>query len=179
MNEAQTQLPWWLPDPIIVFFIGFLALMYFMTIRPQQQRMKALQSMMDGLEKGDEVVAAGGIIGRVKEIKGPYVSIEVSENITFKLQKTALNKTSYGAIQDELNTLQLEANSKNISTAVINIRSRKLPNPKELGNSGSFFKNPVLDAEQFSALQSAHPDVPHYPAPSGTKHGHLYRSTFR
>ena len=93
MNETQQQLPWWLPDPIIVFFIGFLALMYFMTIRPQQKRMKALQEMMDGLEKGDEVVAAGGIIGRIKEIKGPYVSIEVSENITFKLQKNAISNT--------------------------------------------------------------------------------------
>ena len=93
MNETQQQLPWWLPDPIIVFFIGFLALMYFMTIRPQQKRMKALQEMMDGLEKGDEVVAAGGIIGRIKEIKGPYVSIEVSENITFKLQKNAIANT--------------------------------------------------------------------------------------
>jgi preprotein translocase subunit YajC len=93
MNETQQQLPWWLPDPIIVFFIGFLALMYFMTIRPQQKRMKALQEMMDGLEKGDEVVAAGGIIGCIKEIKGPYVSIEVSENITFKLQKTAIANT--------------------------------------------------------------------------------------
>ena len=93
MNETQTQLPWWLPDPILIFFMGFLALMYFMPIRPQQKRMKALELMMDGLEKGDEVVAAGGIIGRIKEIKGPYVSIEVSENITFKLQKTAIANT--------------------------------------------------------------------------------------
>ena len=93
MNETQQQLPWWLPDPIIIFFLGFLALMYFMTIRPQQKRMKALQTMMDGLEKGDEVVAAGGIIGRIKDINGPYVSIEVSENITFKLQKTAISNT--------------------------------------------------------------------------------------
>ncbi|MBA4692741.1 MAG: preprotein translocase subunit YajC [SAR86 cluster bacterium] len=93
MNETQQLLPWWLPDPIIVFFLGFLALMYFMTIRPQQKRMKALQSMMDGLEKGDEVVAAGGIIGRIKDINGPYVSIEVSENITFKLQKSAISNT--------------------------------------------------------------------------------------
>ena len=93
MNETQQQLPWWLPDPIIIFFLGFLALMYFMTIRPQQKRMKALQSMMDRLEKGDEVVAAGGIIGRIKDINGPYVSIEVSENITFKLQKTAISNT--------------------------------------------------------------------------------------
>ena len=44
-----------------------------------------------GLEKGDEVVAASGIIGRIKDIKGDYVSIEVSENITFKLQKTAIS----------------------------------------------------------------------------------------
>ena len=51
MNETQTQLPWWLPDPILIFFMGFLALMYFMTIRPQQKRMKALEAMMDGLEK--------------------------------------------------------------------------------------------------------------------------------
>ena len=93
MNETAQQLPWWLPDPIIVFFIGFLALMYFMTIRPQQKRMKALQAMMDGLEKGDEVVAAGGIIGKIKDIKGPYVSIEVSDNINFKLQKTAIANT--------------------------------------------------------------------------------------
>jgi preprotein translocase subunit YajC len=93
MNETQQQLPWWLPDPIIVFFLGFLGLMYFMTIRPQQKRMKALETMMNGLEKGDEVVAAGGIIGRIKDINGPYVSIEVSENITFKLQKTAISNT--------------------------------------------------------------------------------------
>ena len=55
--------------------------------------MKALQTMMDDLEIGDEVVAAGGIIGRIKDIKGAYVSIEVSENITFKLQKTAISST--------------------------------------------------------------------------------------
>ena len=49
--------------------------------------------MMDSLEKGDEVVAAGGIIGKITDIKGAYVSIEVSESITFKLQKTAISNT--------------------------------------------------------------------------------------
>ena len=94
MDESQTQPPSFLfGDPIFVFFIGFLLIIYFMSIRPQQKKMKALQTMMDDLEKGDEVVAAGGIIGRIKEIKGPYVSIEVSENITFKLQKTAIANT--------------------------------------------------------------------------------------
>jgi UDP-N-acetylmuramate dehydrogenase len=82
--------------------------------------------------------------------------------VEFKLQKTALNKTSYGAIQDELNTLQLEANSKNISTAVINIRSRKLPNPKELGNSGSFFKNPIIETSQFEGLKKEFPEMVGY-----------------
>ena len=94
MDESQTQPPSFLFGyPIFVFFIGFLLIIYFMSIRPQQKKMKALQTMMDDLEKGDEVVAAGGIIGRIKEIKGPYVSIEVSENITFKLQKTAIANT--------------------------------------------------------------------------------------
>ena len=94
MDESQAQPPSFLfGDPIFVFFIGFLLIIYFMSIRPQQKKMKALQTMMDDLEKGDEVVAAGGIIGRIKEIKGPYVAIEVSENITFKLQKTAIANT--------------------------------------------------------------------------------------
>jgi len=94
MDESQTQASSFLfGDPIFIFFIGFLLIIYFMSIRPQQKKMKELQTMMDELEKGDEVVAAGGIIGRIKEIKGPYVSIEVSENITFKLQKTAIANT--------------------------------------------------------------------------------------
>ena len=46
-----------------------------------------------GIKKGDEVIAASGILGKVKEIKGDYVAIEVSENITFKLQKTAIANT--------------------------------------------------------------------------------------
>jgi|TARA_B110000438_G_scaffold212191_1_gene204298 preprotein translocase subunit YajC len=82
-----------LDSSFFIFLIGFVVIIYFMSIRPQQKKMKALQTMMDDLEKGDEVVAAGGIIGRIKDIKGPYVSIEVSENITFKLQKTAIANT--------------------------------------------------------------------------------------
>jgi|TARA_B110000211_G_C14042579_1_gene537436 preprotein translocase subunit YajC len=62
-----------------------------MSIRPQQKRAKELQNMMDSLEKGDEVIAASGILGKVKEIKGDYVAIEVSENITFKLQRNAIS----------------------------------------------------------------------------------------
>jgi preprotein translocase subunit YajC len=78
--------------PLIFLFL-FMILFYFMTIRPQQKRAKELQDMMNNLEKGDEVIAASGILGKVKEIKGDYVAIEVSENITFKLQKNAISNT--------------------------------------------------------------------------------------
>ena len=47
--------------------------------------------MLGALEKGDEVVAASGILGKIRDIKGDYVSIEVSPSITFKLQKTAIS----------------------------------------------------------------------------------------
>lgn len=77
----------------LIFLFSFMVLLYFMSIRPQQKRAKELQSMMDNLEKGDEVIAASGILGKVKEIKGDYVAIEVSENITFKLQKNAISNT--------------------------------------------------------------------------------------
>ena len=49
--------------------------------------------MLDALEKGDEISTAGGILGKVRNIKGPYVAIEVSENVTFKIQKTAIANT--------------------------------------------------------------------------------------
>ena len=75
----------------LIFLFTFMLLLYFMSIRPQQKRAKELQNMMDSLEKGDEVIAASGILGKVKEIKGDYVAIEVSENITFKLQRNAIS----------------------------------------------------------------------------------------
>ena len=78
--------------PLILLFT-FAILLYFMSIRPQQKRAKELQNMMNSLEKGDEVIAASGILGKVKEIKGDYVAIEVSDNITFKLQKNAISNT--------------------------------------------------------------------------------------
>ena len=77
----------------LIFLFSFMVLLYFMSIRTQQKRAKELQNMMDNLEKGDEVIAASGILGKVKEIKGDYVAIEVSENITFKLQKNAISNT--------------------------------------------------------------------------------------
>ena len=82
--------------------------------------------------------------------------------VEFKLSKEPLNKTTYGAIEKELKDLNLEANPANIAEAVINIRSRKLPDPKVLGNSGSFFKNPVIETTEFEALKKEFPGMVGY-----------------
>ena len=69
----------------------------------------------------------------------------------------------YGAIKTELESLNIiNPSIKDISEAVIKIRKSKLPDPKEIGNSGSFFKNPVLNKIQFTELQKTFPKVPHY-----------------
>lgn len=85
-------------------------------------------------------------------------------SVQFKLTKTNHSiKTSYGDILKELE----EQNCKNpglkeVSNAIIAIRKRKLPDPKELGNSGSFFKNPIISKTHFDKIQVKHPEMPHY-----------------
>jgi UDP-N-acetylmuramate dehydrogenase len=85
-------------------------------------------------------------------------------NVTFKLTKNQhyLN-TSYGAISEELKKNNISKPSlKDVSNAVIAIRKSKLPDPKEIGNSGSFFKNPVISKKAFQLLQQKYPNIPHY-----------------
>ena len=82
--------------------------------------------------------------------------------VIFKLSRKAQHNTKYGAILEELQNLGLEISTTNISKAVISIRERKLPNPKELGNSGSFFKNPIINNTQFSELQKKFPEIVGY-----------------
>ncbi|MDB4297559.1 UDP-N-acetylmuramate dehydrogenase [Flavobacteriaceae bacterium] len=91
-------------------------------------------------------------------LKGEYIIVAV----TFKLTKTN-HKTniSYGAIQAELNG-NTNPSLKEISNAVIAIRNSKLPNPKEIGNSGSFFKNPVVANDIFFKVQKKYPNMPFY-----------------
>ena len=85
MDGAQTSFF----SPLL--FLGFLLLfMYIVIIMPQNKRNKEINEMLTNLEIGAEVIAASGIIGKVKAIKGDYISIEVSENVVFKLQKSAI-----------------------------------------------------------------------------------------
>ncbi len=98
------------------------------------------------------------------ELKGKYFITSV----TFNLQQHATLNTSYGAIQQQLNLKGIAAPSiKDVSDAVIAIRSTKLPNPNVLGNAGSFFKNPEVESTLFSELKAAHPDIVGYPLESG------------
>ena len=85
-------------------------------------------------------------------------------SVTFKLSKTNHQiNTSYGAIEDILTASEISNPSiKDVSNAVIAIRQSKLPDPNKIGNSGSFFKNPVVDIHFFNQLQKAYPDIPHY-----------------
>lgn len=85
-------------------------------------------------------------------------------SVVFKLTKqNHILNTSYGAIEDELKKHHIQNPSlKDVSNAVIAIRESKLPNPKELGNSGSFFKNPVILKSDFEKIQQKFPDMPHY-----------------
>ncbi|MFN7912186.1 MAG: UDP-N-acetylmuramate dehydrogenase [Bacteroidota bacterium] len=87
-------------------------------------------------------------------------------NVFFKLKKTPILNTSYGAINEELTKLNiLRPTIKDVSDAVIKIRQSKLPNPKELGNAGSFFKNPEIDVEKYENLKKVFPKLVSYALP--------------
>lgn len=94
------------------------------------------------------------------EGKGKYIIVSV----TFKLtRRNHTIDTSYGAIETELKKQGIShPNIKDVSQAVIAIRQSKLPDPKVLGNSGSFFKNPIISASQFHIFTNEHPDAPFY-----------------
>lgn len=96
-----------------------------------------------------------------QERKGKYVIL----NVTFRLttQQHSI-KTEYGAITTELEKLNIKNPTiQEISKAVIAIRESKLPNPKEIGNAGSFFKNPTISLEQFEVLKEKFPNIQAYP----------------
>lgn len=88
--------------------------------------------------------------------------------VTFRLNKNPVYHVEYGDIQKTLQEAGVDSLSiKAVSDAVINIRKSKLPDPAEIGNAGSFFKNPEIPDEQFNKLKSDHPTLPGYPASPG------------
>lgn len=96
------------------------------------------------------------------ELKGQYLILDVSFKLTKKNHKL---HTEYGAIRNELAQMGIENPTiKDVAQAVIKIRQSKLPDPKKIGNSGSFFKNPVIDQKLFDELKLKFPEIVGYPS---------------
>jgi UDP-N-acetylmuramate dehydrogenase len=99
-----------------------------------------------------------------RKYKGQFIILQV----TFRLNKTPKFHTEYGAIREELSKMGIQQLSiQAISKAVIHIRSSKLPDPAVIGNAGSFFKNPTIPDQQFTALANAFPGIIGYPGAAG------------
>lgn len=98
-----------------------------------------------------------------KSLKGKYVIVSV----VFRLDKIPQFNTSYGAIRETLSEMGIsELSIKAVSDAVIQIRQSKLPDPKEIGNAGSFFKNPEIEKIDFEGLKAEFPGIPGYQLPA-------------
>lgn len=101
-----------------------------------------------------------------RKVKNQYFIYEVY----FKLDKKRAVNCNYGDIKKILEEKGIDTPTpKDVSNAVIEIRSSKLPNPSELGNAGSFFKNPVISESLFNELYISYPEMPHYPDTNGVK----------
>ncbi|OGA62221.1 MAG: preprotein translocase subunit YajC [Betaproteobacteria bacterium RIFCSPLOWO2_12_FULL_67_28] len=72
--------------PIVLMFV----LLYFLMIRPQMKRQKEQKSMIDALQKGDEVVTAGGIAGKITKLGDAYLTLEIASQTEVSVQKTAV-----------------------------------------------------------------------------------------
>ncbi len=100
-----------------------------------------------------------------KKYKDEFVIV----NVTYRLRKQPLFNTSYGAIEQELDKMGIkELSVRAISQAVINIRSSKLPDPKNIANAGSFFKNPLVIKEKFTQLKNEFENIVGYENSDGT-----------
>ena len=73
--------------PIVLMFV----LLYFLMIRPQMKRAKESKAMIEALQKGDEVITAGGVLGRITKLSDGYVSLEIAPNTEIAVQKSAVN----------------------------------------------------------------------------------------
>jgi preprotein translocase subunit YajC len=72
--------------PIVLMFV----LLYFLMIRPQMKRAKESKAMIEALQKGDEVITAGGVLGRITKLSDAYITLEIAPNMEINVQKAAV-----------------------------------------------------------------------------------------
>ena len=78
-------------DPTLFLLFGFMILIYFLMIRPENKRRKSHQEMLASLDLGEEVVTAGGILGEVSKISDQYIELSIADNTKIKVQKTSIS----------------------------------------------------------------------------------------
>ena len=78
-------------DPTLFLLFGFMILIYFLMIRPENKRRKTHQDMLASLDVGEEIVTAGGILGKVTKITDQYIELSIAENTKIKIQKTSIS----------------------------------------------------------------------------------------
>jgi preprotein translocase subunit YajC len=74
----------------IFLIVAMFAVLYFLMIRPQMKRAKEHKTMVDALQKGDEVITAGGVLGKITRVGESYVSVEISNNVEIQVQRAAV-----------------------------------------------------------------------------------------
>ncbi|AWV99562.1 UDP-N-acetylmuramate dehydrogenase [Arcticibacterium luteifluviistationis] len=124
--------------------------------------LEAIDRKTKEIKKFDKNACAFGY--RESVFKNIYKNQYFITHVTFRLQKNPKLHLEYGAIKDTLKELEVTDPSINdVSKAVIKIRQSKLPDPAEIGNSGSFFKNPIISKNDFDSLKAEYPQIPSYP----------------
>ena len=124
------------------------------------QRCKALDLESLSFNEFDKAACEFGYRSSVfkTHLKGKAIITRVQFKLSKKNHQT---HTQYGTLQASLQGKEISI--QNIAASVIAIRKSKLPDPAQIGNSGSFFKNPVIPVNQFKQLQENYPEIPHYP----------------
>ena len=92
------------PDPLasLILPIGLVVLFYFFLIRPQSKRQKEQKQMVNDLQKGEEVLTSGGMLGKITNIKDDFITLEIAKDISITMQKTAVQTIMpKGTIKDQ------------------------------------------------------------------------------
>ena len=94
ISPAYAQATGATPGGDIMAFLPMIAIVvvfYFLLIRPQQKRAKETRTMLEALQKGDEVVTAGGIVGRIQKLSDAYADLEIAPNVQVTVQRSAIS----------------------------------------------------------------------------------------
>jgi preprotein translocase subunit YajC len=88
----------------IAILIFFFAIFYLLILRPQTKRAKEHREMVAALEKGDEVIAGGGILGKVTDVKDSFITVKVGDNVSLNIQRQAVSQVlPKGTIKEAAN----------------------------------------------------------------------------